>query len=461
MVLEYYKLAEQPFGVTPDPRFLFLTPTHREALASVLYGVCARRGFSALIAKPGMGKTTLLFEFLNHVRDQAKTAFLFQPQCSPNDLLRSLLADIGIDEDGTDFVRMHRKLIDCLLSESRRGKQLVVVVDEAQNLGEPVLELLRLLSNFETSREKLMHLILVGQPQLAEKLSSPSLTQLRQRISIVARLDPLSAEETYQYIEHRLHVVGCGFAGPHFTKNAMAMIAEHAQGIPRNINNLCFNAMSLGCALKQRTIDVDAIGEVIRDLDLRPIYAEPRGADKAETPPTPRQVTTSFSKTKPPRPPRKIWALRFALGGSFMALVGSPVTLSRRPITDVSSFVALPTTMPAPQSQLAFPSAPVEPSSTRFVRPASVVEAPQTTGLRTIQVLPGQTLYHVMIENFGRYDQQTLTKIRELNPSLSNPARIKAGKNLRIPGENKSEPQAVLPAFGRVLSGPVAGTEKP
>ncbi len=186
MVLDFYKLAEQPFGVTPDPRFIYSSPTHREAFASVLYGLSAGRGFTALIAMPGMGKTTLLFDFLERVRNVCTTVFLFQTQCTPQGMLRNLLADLGVDDDSNDFVLMHRKLNDCLLKESRRGRQLVVVVDEAQNLEEPVLEVVRMLSNFETPRAKLMHLILAGQPLLAQKLASPRLTQLRQRISIIA-----------------------------------------------------------------------------------------------------------------------------------------------------------------------------------------------------------------------------------------------------------------------------------
>jgi general secretion pathway protein A len=454
MVLDYYKLAEQPFGVTPDPRFLFLTPTHREALASVLYGVCARRGFTALIAKPGMGKTTLLFEFLNHVKDQTKTAFLFQPQCTPNDLLRSLLADVGIEEDGSDFVRMHRRLIDCLFNESKKGKQLVVVVDEAQNLDEPVLELLRMLSNFETTREKLMHLILVGQPQLAERLASPRLTQLRQRISIIARLEPLSPDETHQYIEHRLRVVGCGIAGPQFTKHAKAMIADHAEGIPRNINNLCFNAISLGCALKRRTIDSDVVGEVIRDLDLRPIYSESDSTRKAEG-----SNSLGPSSSAPSRTPRKTWAVRFAMGGAVMALVGSPVTRSSRPTIDVSPSVAPQTTAPSAEAHTVSPAGPGEAPSLHFIPATSVEDVAEP---RTIEVLSDQTLYRVIIENFGRYDVQMLAKIRELNPWLSNSRRIKAGQKIRIPSAEKSGPKAIFPTSERVLSGPAAaGMEKP
>jgi type II secretory pathway predicted ATPase ExeA len=268
MFLTYYNLTDQPFGVTPDMRYVYHSPTYREALASLAYGVQSGRGFMSLIARPGMGKTTLLLQLLQQLERSTRTVFLFQTLCSPVDLLRSILKDLGKEAQSSDLPDMHSQLNDCLLAEVRRGKRLVVVIDEAQNLSDSTLELLRMLSNFETPREKLIQIILAGQPQLAEKLSSPTLVQLRQRISIVARLKALTFQETNLYVAYRLRIAGCDSRTPLFTRQSVAMIAEHSGGIPRNINNICFNALSLGCALKRTPIDDEVICEVINDLDF-------------------------------------------------------------------------------------------------------------------------------------------------------------------------------------------------
>jgi len=184
------------------------------------------------------------------------------------------------------MARMHAKLNEYLLQESHQGRQVVVIIDEAQNLNAQVLEVVRMLSNFETSSRKLLHVVLAGQPQLAEKLNLDSLTQLRQRISIVARLAPLNAQETRDYIEHRLRVAGYSSNKPLFTNQAYAAIAEQSQGIPRNINTLCFNSLSLGCALKRQVVDESMLEETINDLDLRTIPLLPQKSEKQRVPAT-------------------------------------------------------------------------------------------------------------------------------------------------------------------------------
>jgi general secretion pathway protein A len=273
MYLSFFGLREQPFGVTPDPRFLYLSAAHREAFASLYYGIEANRGFLGLIAKPGMGKTTILFHLLEKFSTSARTAFVFQTQCNSREFLRFLLAELGYEGDTQDFVRLHEEFNKRLLQEARAGRRLIVVIDEAQNLDASVLETVRLLSDFETPRAKLMHIILAGQPELADKLAKPGLAQLRQRVSILHGLEPLPSWEIKNYIEHRMKIAG--YTGePVFTKEAYDRIATFTEGVPRNVNNFCFNALSLAYALQKKIVDMDVVKEVIADLDITRLTSE-------------------------------------------------------------------------------------------------------------------------------------------------------------------------------------------
>jgi type II secretory pathway predicted ATPase ExeA len=268
MVNQFFGLREQPFGVTPDARYLYLGPGHREALASLIYGIEENRGFLALIAQPGMGKTTLLVHLLEKFRQSARTAFLFQTQCNSRELLRFLLAELRIEGKENDLVRMHDQFNRFLMEQSLANKRVIVVIDEAQNLEPSVLETVRLLSNFETPRAKLLQIILAGQPELATKLASPSLRQFRQRIASFNGLKPLSPQEVARFIDHRLKVAR--YQGPPlFTEEAKAMIAGLSEGIPRNINSFCFGALSLACGLQRKTVDTEIVHEVFGDYDLR------------------------------------------------------------------------------------------------------------------------------------------------------------------------------------------------
>jgi type II secretory pathway predicted ATPase ExeA len=267
MFLEYYGLREQPFGVTPDPRYLYFSETHREALGSLFYGIESGCGFLTLIAPPGLGKTTLLAQLLERLRNTAQTAFLFHTQCDSREFLSQLLFDLGIHGDDQNLAHMYEAIHSVLLRNARTGRRFVLVIDEAQNLADSVLETVRLLSDFETSQSKLMQIVLCGQPQLADRLAHRDLAQLRQRISIVSKLQPLSSVETLMYIEHRMVVAGHSGPSP-FTYDAVNLITTHSAGIPRNINNVCFNALTLGYSKRQKQIDVSTVREVLADLDL-------------------------------------------------------------------------------------------------------------------------------------------------------------------------------------------------
>jgi len=276
----HFGLRENAFGVTPDPRFLFPSQTHREALASLVNGIDCDFGFQVLVAQPGMGKTTLLFNFLERFRANAYTAFLFQPQPNPCELLQSVLLELGTNSEETSLRKLSEQMNLVLTRAAGERKRVIVVLDEAQNLDFAVLEALRQLSNFETASSKLMQIVLAGQPQLAKRLALPDQEQLMQRISSFGRLSPLALNETQAYIDHRLATAG--YQGtPLFTPGAVRSVWNHSHGVPRNINTLCFSAMLIGFAEHAKSIDERLVDEAARDLDLNSVLADvyqPAGA---------------------------------------------------------------------------------------------------------------------------------------------------------------------------------------
>jgi general secretion pathway protein A len=473
--LDYYKLQEQPFGVTPDSRYVFLTSSHKEALNSLVYGLESGCGFVALIADPGLGKTTLLFQTLDILRDNARIVFLFQTISTPLDLLRALLSGLGVRELRGNLVEMQITLKELLSEQYRAGRRVVLVIDEAQNLDDSVLELVRMLSNFETERDKLIQIVLAGQPQLEKNIASPELVQLRQRVSIFARLKPLTPEETTFYIAHRLRVAGYSFDTPLFTKDALAIIAACSEGIPRNINNLCFNSLSLGSALQQKPIDRDILRQVIADLDLGPLRKkfslpspspEEKGTPSASPSPT---TTEMFWAQESPSVfaewlPKIAAALLvvLAIGGAVFAAhhwLGQPASSHASVATPASqAFVASqPPAEIAAAPQAPITSASVQPPSDPSALPQPAAPAmqtnrpgpqslPQTSSLGsatnnspstgsggTVRVKIGQTLLGICTEQFGTCTAELLQQIHELNPTLKDPDHIEIGQDLRIP----------------------------
>jgi general secretion pathway protein A len=448
MFLDYYKLAEQPFGVTPDSRFLYLGPKHREALASLVYGTESNRGFLALIAKPGMGKTSLLYHYLSYLSDKARTAFVFRTDCDSREFIRHLLIDLGIDVAGMDLPAMHDSLNRLLTEEMRAGRRFVLVIDEAQNLEEKVLESIRLLSNFETPWTKLMQIVLAGQPQLANRLASPSMAQLRQRVSMVIRIEQFTPDEVNAYIDHRLRIAGC--EKPAFlTVGARKLIADHSEGIPRNINNLCFNAMSLACALQRKAIDRDIVRDVIADLDLEPLREKNIAAAKPKmksvrVPPILVAAAQKQSSSGGWIPKFVLTsALLLAAGGLLVNLnrgAGQSATLPNAvatvsaapPAAAAQPSAPAPALQSAPASDLAPAPAPVVVSEVSLM-PAQEAGAAVKEATEDVRVKSGQTLYQISVNKFGKYDGKVLEQLRGLNPSLSNPDRIRTGQKIRIP----------------------------
>ncbi len=235
MYLDFYGLTEPPFSITPDPRYLYFSRQHREAFERVLYGITARKGFTQLTGEVGAGKSTLCRALLERLGTEYHTALVLNPVMTGIQLLRTILKELGLEARGNDRVRLVSRLNEFLLERTLAVDDVVLIIDEAQDMSDDLLEEVRLLSNLETDDRKLVQMVLVGQPELREKLDSPSLRQLAQRITVRAHLGPLDRAETAAYIQHRLQVAGSN-GRPTFSSWAIRSIQGRTRGVPRLIN---------------------------------------------------------------------------------------------------------------------------------------------------------------------------------------------------------------------------------
>jgi general secretion pathway protein A len=281
MYQEFYGLQSRPFDLTPNPRFLLLTGKHREALSTLQYAISGPKGVALLVGDAGTGKTTLIHAALE-TRSDGVPVFLSNPALTRSEFLEFLADGFGLPEDAaTSKTRCLHALTRVLKERQAAGTMAALIIDEAQCLPDELLEEVRLLANIETPEEKLLSIILVGQPELADRLNRPAQRQIKQRIGLRSLLCPLDEAETAAYIATRIQVAG-GTCDSLFTPDAIAAVYEHAAGIPRTISVICDNALVTGFALDWRPVDRDVILEVCRDLDLlrpeglRPEVASPQ-----------------------------------------------------------------------------------------------------------------------------------------------------------------------------------------
>jgi general secretion pathway protein A len=304
MYCEFYQLTERPFNVTPDPKFLYLNARYREAIASLNYGITQRKGFITLIGEAGTGKTTLLNKLLEDLDPKTKSVFIFNTNVTFEEILEYIFAEFDLPVHNGKKLYMLQRLNTFLLDELRAGSNVALLIDEAQDLEFSVLEDLRLLSNLETAKEKILQIVLSGQPELGQKLSNPVLRQLRQRIGINCRLLPLSRDEITEYIQYRLQAAGCPDLKL-FSREAVEQIYHFSRGIPRLVNVVCDNALVIGYALGKKRIGADMITEAGADL----LSNEPTAEDLSTQPPPVPAVTVSA----PSRARFAAWRPRFAV----------------------------------------------------------------------------------------------------------------------------------------------------
>jgi general secretion pathway protein A len=284
----YYGLAERPFDLTPNPRYLLLTPSHREALANLDYGISSRKGLIVLIGEAGTGKTTLLRRvILKGVNTtgratSVKAVYLANPTLDRREFVEYLSRGFGLSpEAATSKTRLLLELEEALIALRRANASVALIIDEAQSLPHELMEEVRLLANIESDTEKLLPVVLVGQPELALRLNDRPLRQLKQRVSLRCRLDPLDLQQTAAYIAHRLTLAG-GDPASTFSREAVIAIYERSRGIPRSINVICDNALLSGFALDRKPIGSEIVAEVGEDFDLMP-EATPSGDRENES----------------------------------------------------------------------------------------------------------------------------------------------------------------------------------
>jgi len=266
MYTTYFGFNEKPFTLTPNPRFIYLSKNHKEAFAHLLYGINNHYGFIELIGEVGTGKTTVLRTLLGQLNeDNYRSALIFNPCLTGVELLRSINHEFGLDYRSTYANELLEELNRFLLAENSRGKTVVLVIDEAQNLTPEILEQLRLISNLETENDKLIQIVLAGQPELSNLLNLPELRQLNQRIAVRYRLRSMSMDETRTYIRHRMVVAG-ETGGVSFSSSALKLIHLYSRGLPRLINNLCDRALLVGYGDEQRRISAGIVARALGEL---------------------------------------------------------------------------------------------------------------------------------------------------------------------------------------------------
>lgn len=266
MYLEYYGLTDPPFDITPNPRFLFYSAKHREAFNHLLYGIRERKGFVQLTGEVGAGKTTLCRAMLDQLNGNFSTALILNPVMSPDELMKAIAIEFGLHIVDCDRLETVAAINEFLLRQVEYGKESVLIIDEAQDLTDELLEQVRLLSNLETDDRKLLQIVLMGQPELRDRLNNPKLRQLRQRITVRYHLAPLNQAEVSHYVQHRLQTSGAN-GTPYFTRPALWRVHRYSHGIPRLVNAVCDKALLAGFVQQSERITHGMVGLAIRELE--------------------------------------------------------------------------------------------------------------------------------------------------------------------------------------------------
>lgn len=457
MYLEHFGLKEEPFAVTSDPRYLYLSQSHEEAISHLMYCVTYRKGFAAITGEVGTGKTTLLNAFLTRLGPQYTVAFVYQSASTTLELLGFIFKDLGLSTPQGGKAEWMAVFNQFLLAQHAQARECVLVVDEAQNLSVDVLEDLRLISNFETPTQKLVQIVLAGQNELAAMLRQPELRQLNQRIFIQYQMRPLGAEETGRYVQHRLNVAGANRVDV-FKASALKQIHVYSGGIPRLVNQICDVALLRAAHQREQVIGPTLIKKVQRE-DLHH-----RGGDYL------KGLPSSDSEGKTPWFMRvKRWLLPMAfllagLGGGIglrhlyeaappMAVdLPRDVVDSQGPVLQAKSEPEAVATTPAGVSEPISSDGEAQDPATTPVKASARTDSgshipPHTARIRgeysVRGVLAGDRLSSLVRENYGFSTWELMVEVVKANPAITNPNHIIAGANIVMPALSDSVLQRV------------------
>ena len=426
MYNSYFGFRESPFSVTPDPRFFYTNPVYLEAFATLRYGIEAKKGFIVITGEVGTGKTTLLRKLLHNLADTVHSVFVFNSCLSFPELLQLTLLDLGLTSKDQSKVAMLLELNDYLIKQLNQGHTVTMLIDEAQNLSDDVLENLRLLSNLETDQEKLIQMVLMGQPELQTKLAQPHLRQLKQRVALHCRLSPLADNEVGPYIDSRL--MAAGYEGKDlFHPDAVARIAYYSKGIPRVMNIICDNALLSVYAESQQIVSADKIDRVARDLELRlePAVTEIRDVPALLTAKVEEEPSLPLLRTELPQ--RSAAPLMRAGVGAFLAMF---VLIAVASIIDSRKVFSL-----AGKSLDSFRRnlnwiAPVSQSQAVPTKPSA--EAGAKRQYQRIIIQPGSTIQKIAGDTYGPNTILGMDLIKEFNPQIQNLNRVMPGQELLL-----------------------------
>ncbi len=476
MYLSFYGLSREPFHITPDPEFLFMSPSHKEAFAALVYGVEQRKGFICLIGEVGTGKTTILRAYLKEIFEGATTypIYLFNPALTFESLLSTILGEMGVEvKERIPAEELLKCLHKTLIKEYKCNRNVVLLIDEAQNMPNATLESLRMLSNLETTTDKLIQIVLVGQPELDRKLRRFSLRQLRARIAVQARIRPLTPTESRTYIRHRLAQAGSSDVNL-FTPTAVRAIIKYAKGNPRAINILCDNALVTGYGSGRRPITRRKVNEVIDDLKgksptspLRRILATLAlflaigifialsvqivakdlvlplvDASLVNTLPRKARDTEASTRAWPQKTDVKSVEALKEPQEMTPAVPSPPARRASETIPEPQAILSsVPEPPPARGTTETVPTPQEIPPGTAALPPTSSADAPRPVQATRV-VLKGDHLVGLITGVYGRCDNDLIALVKRHNPSIQNPDLLSIGDVLIFPKTDASPPVA-------------------